>query len=100
MSKVMANKLDAFRRDINQMEQGIRELEQLSKKVFDETDALTAMWSGPAHDVYMAQFANDRDNMNNLLNALNVHHKEMQEAYRKYASCEQQVREVVDSIQV
>ncbi len=100
MAKVIANELERFRRDIKEAQQKIQELQDTYNTMFDEITALTGMWEGEAHDVYMEQFHTDSENMKLVLNNLKAYKKSMDEAYRKFRICEQQVEDTIRRVQV
>ena len=56
MANVIANNMDRFRQDFRYLEHKISSLQELHRKVFEEINALTGMWEGAAHDIYLAQF--------------------------------------------
>ena len=100
MAKIIANEMELFRRDIRETQQKIEALQDTYKNMFEEIMALTGMWEGTAHNVYIARFQTDSENMEQVLKNLKAYKKSMDEAYRKFQICEQQVEETIRRVQV
>lgn len=100
MAKVIENDLERFLQDIREAEQKIRSLQEMHRKLFEEITALTGLWEGGAHDVYMAQFHTDSENMKLVLKNLQAFKKSLDEAYGKFRTCEQQVEDAVSRVKI
>ena len=100
MANVIANNMDRFRQDFRYLEHKISSLQELHRKVFEEINALTGMWEGAAHDIYLAQFLKDSENMKLVLENLLAYQNSLEEAYQKFQTCEQQVNDVVNRVQI
>ena len=100
MAKVIANELERFRQDIRDIEQKIHSMEETGRSMFEEVQALTGMWEGSAHDTYLTQFQVDSENIKLAIQNLKEYKKSMEEAYRKYQTCERQVAETIKQVRI
>lgn len=100
MAKAIANELERFRQDIRDIEQKIQSMQKISKNMFEEVHALTGMWEGSAHDTYLTQFQTDSENIDLVLQNLEEYKKSMEEAFRKFRTCEQQVAETINRVRI
>lgn len=100
MANIIANELERFRRDIQEVQKKIATMEQAYRNMFEEIYSLSGMWEGGAHDTYMAQFQTDTQNMEQVFKNLKAFQESLNEAYVKFGQCEQSVEEVVRRVQV
>lgn len=98
--KRIANELEVFQRDIRTCRFLQTKLKNTYQGVFDEINALSAAWSGGAHDVLHEEFQNDAENMKQLLEFLEKFLQELENAKDKYQQCESNVSETIRAIKV
>ena len=63
-------------------------------------NALNATWEGTAHDVLINVFSMDQRNMETALNELGQYLESLVYARDEYKTCEQQVGDIVRSMQI
>lgn len=97
---IIANQLEVFDKDIQSCRAIQAQLTSTFEKTFEEINALTAMWSGSAHDAFLQQFQNDSENMKQLLDFIDKYLVGLEDAKKKYQQCESQVDEAIRSINV
>ena len=66
----------------------------------ESIDALSGTWSGPAHDTFYEQLTRDQALMEDVLSSLRAYQEHMSYAVKEYTQCEQDVHDMVASIQV
>lgn len=98
--KRIANNLEALQRDISTCRTLQNQLRDTFKRSFEEVDALTGMWEGSAHDVFLQQFQTDAENMQKLLDFLEKYLEDLEGARQKYARCESDVSERIRAVNV
>lgn len=72
------------------------EINQLQEKMVN----LAAMWEGPAHDTFMAQFNTDYEFVQIFCNEIGTYVETMEYAQREYQKCENSVRQAIASIRI
>lgn len=100
MSSIIANELDRFRHDISSIELDIANLEGIYNGLCNSVQSLNGMWEGGAHEMYQAQFINDDESMKLVFKNLYAFKKELDQAYRKFQTCEQNVENTIRSVEL
>lgn len=72
------------------------EISQLQEKMAN----LGAMWEGPAHNVFMAQFNTDYEFVQEFGNEIGTYIETMEYAQKEYEKCENAVEQAIASIRV
>lgn len=66
----------------------------------DEMANLGAMWEGPAHDAFMAQFNTDYEFVQEFGNEIGTYVETMEYAQTEYQKCEAAVNQTIASIRI
>ena len=96
--KRIANNLEALQSDISTCRAVQTQLGNTFKRSIEEVNALTGMWEGSAHDVFLQQFRTDAENMQKLLDFVDSYLKDLEDARQRYARCESDVSERIRTI--
>ena len=94
----IANNLEALQSDISTCRAVQTQLGNTFKRSIEEVNALTGMWEGSAHDVFLQQFQTDAENMQKLLDFVDSYLEDLERARQKYAGCESDVSERIRTI--
>lgn len=95
--EVSTDQLDADRGD---METGLQKIREQFNRLFEEMQALDAMWEGTAKQTFQAQFAGDCEIANDVCNNLGKYIESMKNASREYKKCENDVAEIIAAIKI
>lgn len=97
-----ANELEvniiALSNDIVRLNEIASNLRNKSSRMFEELEALNAMWEGDAHDAFKLQLANDKVSVDELLKTVNSVIEYMNYAKHEYEICEDGVNSEISSI--
>lgn len=96
-NKIM-NHLDRYRSDVREFKSATSQLKSKSKRLFDSLESLNATWIGPAHNVYVANVAEDKELMESVFKALRELGEELSDADSTYRKCEDRVRQEINSL--
>lgn len=66
----------------------------------DEMAGLSAMWEGPAHEAFMAQFNADYEFIQRFGNEIESYIETMEFALTEYQKCENVVEQAIESIRI
>lgn len=79
------------------------ELEKIQTEIGrlnEEMAGLSAMWDGPAHDIFMIQFSADYEFIQEFGNEIRSYIETIKYAQNKYQKCEASVEQAVASIRI
>ncbi len=100
MADVLEINVSALSSDIQSLagliSSGTSDLNGLKESI----DNLSSTWSGPAHDTFYAQTAQDLAVMEEVFASLQAYKEHMEYAVKEYNQCEQDVYDMVASISV
>ncbi len=100
MADIIANDLERFRHDLDQADQMITGGEKGFGQMMTELESLSAVWTGTAHDAYLAQFRTDSALMEEMIRHLREYVKELETAHAAYTQCERQIAQSIASIHI
>lgn len=95
MAQKIKMNTEKLKKDCNQFEQGILELEKCLQEMEEGVNALNSIWEGPSHDSFMTKYRKDCQQMEELNKGLRKYLEAMEKAQREYAICESRVEELV-----
>ena len=96
----IANQLEKLQKDIGLCRSIQEQVKKNFQKTFEEINALTSMWGGSAHDVFIEQFADDAENMKQLMEYVDQYLQGLEDAGLKYQRCESEVSEKIKAIDI
>lgn len=100
MADVLEINVPALSSDIQSLTEllssGNSELQALRESI----ESLSSTWSGPAHDTFYEQIAQDLTVMEEVFSSLQAYKEHMEFAVKEYNQCEQDVYDMVASISV
>ena len=89
---------------VNSMVQSFKEsLAQISanrQRMYNAMETLDGMWQGQAHDAFAVQYRSDNEEVVALLKDLEQVAENIAKARQDYDTCEQQVKETIDAIEI
>lgn len=87
-------------RDISELEQLIKELRSRLSEMESSVQAVSSTWEGPSKVAFTEQVTKDSEFFSNYLNEVTTFLDKMQTASKEYDSCESEVLDVIQSIQI
>lgn len=87
-------------RDIETLEDAVGRMEQCANEMFANIQDLSRMWSGNAHTAFQQQFQMDYESCQELHRVLGELVDSLQHAREEYDKCEQNVDNLIRSIQI
>ena len=90
--------INALSNDITRLNEIASNLRNKSLRMFEELEALDAMWEGDAHDTFRMQVVNDKACMDELLRTVSSIIEYMNYAKQEYEMCEDAVNNEISSI--
>lgn len=100
MATVIANHLEQMKNDVVQFSDSLERMHATSRKAFEELESLTGMWEGNANETFRSQFLADSENLENLYQFLRRYCEELNKDYERYTRCEEDIRGMIQSIQI
>lgn len=100
MAAEIANQMERFGRDIQEYSSLVDTVKSKTSSLFDHVNALSSTWEGTAHDVFMAQFSKDVENMNTVIKNLQTIGSDLENARNEYNRCESNVQDIISAIQI
>lgn len=91
---------DTLQSDINNMQMALNKVKQTADSMFQEINALSAMWEGPAHDAFMQQVAIDQQKMKDIQSVIGKLIDNTQYADKEYIACENEINAIINAIQI
>ena len=90
----------AMARDIEQLEERLRQLESHMKKMFTSVQELDAMWDGPSNEEFNRQFQQDYRMCEEMCGILRELIGSLRHARTEYEKCEQNVDGMIRSLRI
>lgn len=90
----------ALNRDRQTIQSELGKVRNEIGRLRDEMAGLSAMWEGPAHDTFMAQFNADYEFIQQFGNEIETYIETMEYAQNEYQKCEASVEQAIASIRV
>ena len=87
-------------KDIGDLGESIKKAEKTLSDMVQEMEELNSMWQGQANLAFQAQFQNDNVLMQELLQEMLKLEECMRYASGEYVKCENEVKDMVDSIRI
>ena len=87
-------------RDIGELDENINKATKTLTEMVQEMEELNSMWQGQANMAFRAQFQNDNVLMQELLQEMQKLEECMRYASSEYVKCENEVKDMVDSIKI
>lgn len=100
MSNIIEVNTSTLSGDINKMQDLLSQIVSGKEGVSESVHALDSMWSGTAHDTFMAAFAEDYELFNQLCSTISKIILCMENAKVTYDNCEDRVRTAVNAIHI
>lgn len=100
MADLLEIDVSALSSDSNTLASLVSEGKAQLSALRESIDALSATWTGAAHDTFYEQLAGDIALMEDVFTSLNKYREHMDEAVREYQQCEQDVHGMVAAIQI
>ena len=100
MGNIIGTNTQTMGKDISDYGTKVQQVEDALDQAFSAINELNRTWSGPAHDVLIAQFAVDRVIMEDMIKILRDYGTELENAKREYETCENNVDSLINSMQV
>ncbi len=91
---------DNLHSDVDELEDGLRSLQEKTKGMSEKVAELNAMWEGAAHDTFSGEFQKDCGNMQELLKEVEKLIGHMRYAERQYISCEDAISSIISKIRI
>lgn len=91
---------DRLKGDISYMMNELEIINQNMKNLYENIEALNGMWNGPANDEFTKQFTSDYSLVTSNLEDIRKYLDALSECCSKYNSCENNVGQLVDTLQV
>ena len=91
---------NTLRSDISSIEADIVSLRSEAAKLRDGANYLGSTWDGPAKEAFMAQFLGDVDSLERLIDVMFKFTQQTDESRVAYENCENEVGQMIASIQV
>lgn len=95
--EVSTGQLDSDRAD---MASGLQKIREQFNRLFEEMQALDAMWEGPAKQTFQAQFAGDCEIAEEICENLAKYIESMENASQEYKKCENDVADIIAAIKI
>ena len=87
-------------KDIGDLDADIKRAEKTLTDMVQEMEELNSMWQGQANMAFRVQFQNDNVMMQELLEEMIKLEECMRYASSEYVKCENEVKDMVDSIRI
>lgn len=100
MSDLIANDLNLFKASINSYTNAYNTLVKDFEEVQRLMKSLNGMWDGQAHDTLMSRFEQDRMKTQDMVNFMKEILANLNYAEAEYRKCENEVRNMIDSMKV
>lgn len=78
----------------------VEQMQGCVQRLYAEMEELDAMWQGPAHNAYAAQFRQDQQAMEQICQALQGYAENLHQAKNEYEDCNHDVRGIIDAIRI
>lgn len=91
---------DRMGQDIQSLQERLAQTRSHIVQIHQQMKALDGMWQGPAHDAYQRLFENEEQNMVELCNLFEQMIANLNTVRSNYDSCEQQVYQLVNALQI
>lgn len=76
------------------------QMRECVQRLYAEMEELDAMWQGPAHGAFAAQFRQDQQAMEQICQALQGYAQNLNQAKNEYEQCNHDVRGIIDAIRI
>lgn len=86
--------------DIVDLQEALDRVRRQLTDMFTQVEELDAMWDGPANDEFKRQFANDYENSKELCDVVESIIECMQYAKGQYDLCENNINQIINSINI
>lgn len=90
----------ALNRDKQTIQSELERVRAGISQLREEMADLGAMWEGPAHDTFMAQFNTDYEFIRDFENEIGTYIETMEYAQSEYEKCEASVQDAIASIRI
>lgn len=90
----------ALKTSVETMEGLLDAIKDELEGMYDAVQNLSTMWEGPAHDAFLGQFSEDRQQAASLCSTLQNFIGSMNFAGITYDNCEKTICEMIDSIRI
>jgi len=91
---------EQLERDRTALEEGLGQMRQILKNVYEQMEELDGMWDGPANEVFQQQFASDRQEFEAACQEVQGLIDSFAHAKEEYEKCEEQVNAAVAAIRI
>ena len=100
MKKLIATSTDRMQSDIDSFIENLERMEQAFSEAWEAVDALHSTWEGPAHTELVNQFLQDQEGMKSMMIDLRNYREELEFAKKEYATCESNVCDLMNKMNV
>ena len=91
---------DTLRSDVSKIEESFNSMKSRIAEIYENVEALNALWDGPANDSFNQAFKQDHSNVNAYFTTLNNIIEQLDRSRENYDKCETEVENMVDSLHV
>lgn len=86
--------------ELSSMESTLKQISDNRKTMYQSLETLDGMWRGEAHDAFHAQFTEDDEEMQRLIQDIKALFTDIGKARQSYETCESEIRQMAANLHI